>query len=123
MCCRRCSRDAAQAFPRIAIELVPSDSVENLLLREADIAVRMFRPTQLELITRKARRDPRRRLRARELPRSGAGCRTRSTTCSARPHRLRPLRPDHRHGAGMGVELKRDDFVVRTDSQTACGSC
>ena len=38
--------------PRIAIEIVPSDSAENLLMREADIAVRMFRPTQLELITR-----------------------------------------------------------------------
>ena len=41
-----------ELYPRIAIEIVPSDSAENLLLREADIAVRMFRPTQLELITR-----------------------------------------------------------------------
>ncbi|MCS6761565.1 MAG: substrate-binding domain-containing protein [Candidatus Devosia symbiotica] len=31
---------------------MPSDSAENLLLREADIAIRMFRPTQLELISR-----------------------------------------------------------------------
>lgn len=38
--------------PEIAIELVPSDSTSNLLYREADIAVRMFRPTQLELVTR-----------------------------------------------------------------------
>lgn len=41
-----------ERYPRIAIELVPSDSAENLLLREADIAIRMFRPTQLELVTR-----------------------------------------------------------------------
>ena len=47
------ARPSASAFRSIAIELVPSDSAENLLLREADIAVRMFRPTQLELITRK----------------------------------------------------------------------
>jgi DNA-binding transcriptional LysR family regulator len=39
-------------YPRIAIETVPSDSEENLLMREADIAIRMFRPTQLELVTR-----------------------------------------------------------------------
>ena len=39
-------------YPGIAVELVPSDSAENLLLREADIAIRMFRPTQLELVTR-----------------------------------------------------------------------
>ncbi|MBS3850084.1 LysR family transcriptional regulator [Devosia sp. BSSL-BM10] len=39
-------------YPHIAIETVPSDSSENLLMREADIAIRMFRPTQLELVTR-----------------------------------------------------------------------
>lgn len=37
--------------PQIAIELVPSDDSRNLLYREADIAVRMYRPTQLDLIT------------------------------------------------------------------------
>jgi DNA-binding transcriptional LysR family regulator len=39
--------------PQIAIELVPSDSTANLLYREADIAVRMYRPTQLDLVTRR----------------------------------------------------------------------
>ena len=38
--------------PRIQIEIVATDTIENLLFREADIAVRMARPTQLELITR-----------------------------------------------------------------------
>ncbi|WP_341366928.1 LysR family transcriptional regulator [Yoonia sp. BS5-3] len=37
--------------PDIAIELVPSDDTRNLLFREADIAVRMYRPTQLDLVT------------------------------------------------------------------------
>lgn len=37
--------------PQIAIELVPSDDTRNLLYREADIAVRMYRPSQLDLIT------------------------------------------------------------------------
>jgi len=37
--------------PEIEIELVPSDSTSNLLFREADIAIRMYRPTQLDLIT------------------------------------------------------------------------
>lgn len=39
--------------PGLEIELIASDQAENLLLREADIAVRMFRPTQPDLITRK----------------------------------------------------------------------
>jgi len=37
--------------PDIEIELVPTDESSNLLFREADIAVRMYRPTQLDLIT------------------------------------------------------------------------
>jgi DNA-binding transcriptional LysR family regulator len=39
--------------PAIELELNPSDSTENLLFREADIAVRMYRPEQLDVITRK----------------------------------------------------------------------
>lgn len=38
--------------PDIEIELVPSDESRNLLFREADIALRMYRPTQLDLVTR-----------------------------------------------------------------------
>lgn len=39
--------------PALQIELVASDSVQNLLSRDADIAVRMVRPTQNDLIARK----------------------------------------------------------------------
>lgn len=39
--------------PEIQIELVASDQTENLLKREADIAVRMYRPTQNDVFTRK----------------------------------------------------------------------
>jgi DNA-binding transcriptional LysR family regulator len=42
-----------QAEPQIAIELVASNQTNNLLRREADIAVRMYRPTQNDVITRK----------------------------------------------------------------------
>lgn len=41
-----------QEEPAIAIDVVPSDDSRNLLYREADIAVRMYRPTQLDLVTR-----------------------------------------------------------------------
>ena len=44
--------DLRQKEPGIEIELVPSDSTENLLFREADIALRMYRPTQLDVVTR-----------------------------------------------------------------------
>lgn len=38
--------------PNIEVELNASDATDNLLFREADIAVRMFRPEQLDTITR-----------------------------------------------------------------------
>jgi DNA-binding transcriptional LysR family regulator len=44
--------DIRNAEPNIQIELVPTDSSENLLFREADIAVRMYRSTQLDVITK-----------------------------------------------------------------------
>ena len=105
-------------YPAVAIELAPSDSIENLLLREADIAVRMFRPTQLDLITKKLGVIP--------------------TVCCAHesylkrrgvPERLQDLKQHDLIGldrsdliiAGaksIGFELTRADFIVRTDSQT-----
>jgi len=44
--------DLRLAEPDIQIELVPSDQTSNLLFREADIAVRMYRPRQLDLVAR-----------------------------------------------------------------------
>ncbi len=38
--------------PEIAIELLATDATENLLFREADLAIRMYRPTQLDMVTR-----------------------------------------------------------------------
>lgn len=46
------------AEPDIEIELAPSDATENLLYREADIAIRMVRPTQLDIVTRKIGDSP-----------------------------------------------------------------
>jgi DNA-binding transcriptional LysR family regulator len=105
--------------PAVAIELVPSDSAENLLLREADIAVRMFRPTQLELITRKLGTIP-------------MVCCAHESYLARRaaPQRLEDLLEHDLIGLdrsdliisaarGMGIELSRSNFSIRTDSQTA----
>jgi DNA-binding transcriptional LysR family regulator len=42
-----------EKHPRIAVELVLSNRTQDLLRREADIAVRMVKPTQAALISRK----------------------------------------------------------------------
>jgi DNA-binding transcriptional LysR family regulator len=107
------------AHPAVALELVPSDSAENLLLREADIAVRMFRPTQLELVTKKLGAIP-------------------LVACAHETYLARrgaPLGLDEllahdligfdrseliiTTARTMGFELTRAAFTTRSDSQTA----
>ena len=112
-------RDIREKFPAIALEVVPADSTENLLLRESDIAVRMFRPTQLELITRKLGVIP-------------VVCCAHESYLMRRgtPNRLADLLEHDLVGLdrsdliivaarAMGFELTRANFIVRTDSQTA----
>jgi DNA-binding transcriptional LysR family regulator len=107
-----------QEFPQVAIELVPSDSVESLLLREADIAVRMFRPTQLELITRKLGEiSIVATAHQRYIAQRGAPARPEDLV----QHDLIGFdRSELLISAArrMGFALSRSDFVVRTDSQT-----
>lgn len=40
------------ALPEVSVDVVPSDRTETLLFGEADIAVRMYRPAQLDLVVR-----------------------------------------------------------------------
>ncbi|MGB3025695.1 LysR family transcriptional regulator [Paradevosia shaoguanensis] len=104
-------------FPDIAIEIAPTDSAENLLLREADIAIRMFRPTQLELVTRKLGELPI-VCCAHETYLARRG--TPQTTEELYGHDLIGLdRSDLliRAASGMGFALTRDDFRLRTDDQ------
>ncbi len=106
-------------FPAISIDLVPSDSPENLLIREADIAVRMFRPTQLELITRK-------------IGESAIMCCAHQSYLDRRgtPARFQDLHDHDLIGfdrsdllisaaRALGATLSRDDFCLRSDSQSA----
>lgn len=46
-------RDFMDAYPEIEVELDISNQAANLLRRDADVAIRMFRPVQNDLIARK----------------------------------------------------------------------
>jgi DNA-binding transcriptional LysR family regulator len=109
--------DLRMREPQIEIELVPSDTTENLLFREADIAVRMYRPTQLDLITR----------HLVDLPLGLYGAKTYLDRVG------RPTTPDAvlaldiigfdrsdvmlRMLSGLGITRTRGDFPVRCDDQ------
>lgn len=47
-----------ESYPGITLELATSDRVDNLLIREADIAIRMTRPDQDALVARRLGRVP-----------------------------------------------------------------
>ncbi len=51
-------RGLRESHPEIQIELVASNTLENLLEREADIALRMLRPTQTALVARRLADQP-----------------------------------------------------------------
>ncbi|MEQ1684580.1 MAG: LysR family transcriptional regulator [Burkholderiaceae bacterium] len=51
-------RALRETHPEIQIELVASNTLENLLEREADIALRMLRPTQTALVARRLADQP-----------------------------------------------------------------
>lgn len=111
-------RPIREEFPGVALEIVPSDSIENLLLRESDIAIRMVRPAQLELIAK----------RIGELPivatahASYLGAHgTPTTVADLASHTLIGLDRSDLIIAGakaLGITLRRADFALRTDSQT-----
>jgi len=101
--------------PAIAIEVVASNAISNLLRREADIAIRMVRPKQASLIARRigkveigvyAHQDY---LRRRGAPR---------TTADLLRHDLIGFDHDDlivRSFAAMGQPITREAFGIRSD--------
>jgi DNA-binding transcriptional LysR family regulator len=105
--------------PEISVVLIPSDSSENLLFREADIAVRMYRTEQLDIITRQIGSVA-----------MGAFAATAYLNRRGRPERPEDL-SDHdlvgfdrddtilRGFRDMGMQATSDWFSVRCDDQAA----
>ncbi len=106
-----------EAEPGIEIELVPTDSTENLLFREADIALRMYRPTQNDVVTRHLTDLPMALYGAKEyLDRHGRP----TTGEELERHDIIGLdRSDLmlRMLTYLGLSRRREDFPVRCDDQ------
>lgn len=109
------------AEPGIEIELVASNQISNLLQREADIALRMVRPQQDSLISRKLADIP--IVAAAHdsyLAREGIP----QTSADLLQHQLIGYDQDDtiiRGFAQMGIDLPREKFGLRTDDQVAYG--
>jgi len=101
--------------PGIQIDLVPSDTTENLLLGDADLALRMYRPTQADLVAQKLADLPMSLYAAR----SYLDVHGRPTTPDALMQ-LDFIGQDHetqiiRAMAAVGYPVNRSFFPVRTD--------
>jgi DNA-binding transcriptional LysR family regulator len=109
-------RDAESA---IDIELVPSNNIQNLLSRDADIAIRMVRPTQNDLIARKVNElDMATWAHERYLAKHGRP----ETVADLFGHRIIGYdRLDMMINVmrQRGVKVVREDFAFRTDDQVA----
>jgi DNA-binding transcriptional LysR family regulator len=107
--------------PSIQIELVASDRITNLLRREADIAVRMARPTQTSLVARRiAEVGIGAYAHRRYLERAG----TPREPGDMLAHRLVGFDTDDtvlRGFARLGLPIGREQFALRTDHQLAYG--
>ncbi len=110
-------RDLLADEPGLEIEVVASNSTENLLLREADIAVRMTEPTQPELIARKVGElDIGLFAHERYLDRAGPL----ETPADLSNHVFVGYDRSDLMIKGMqamGMEVTRNDFRYRTDNQ------
>jgi DNA-binding transcriptional LysR family regulator len=108
------------AEPAIRLELAPSDSTTNLLFRDADIAIRMDRPAQADIVARQVGTAAIATFAARSyLDRVG-----RPTTTEA-ALALDLVGDDGndlivRTMAAMGIEKTREDFATRCDLQSVC---
>ncbi|HEY0466153.1 MAG TPA: LysR family transcriptional regulator [Polyangiaceae bacterium] len=104
-----------EAHPRVIVELVVSNRSEDLLRREADIAVRMVRPSQAALFARKVGLI---NLGFHAHPRYLKAHGTPKTLAELREHPLIGFDkvPSVRRLEGLNFPISRDLFAFRCDS-------
>jgi DNA-binding transcriptional LysR family regulator len=112
--------DLRRAHPRLQIELSVSNANEDLLRRDADVAVRMAQPTQSALVAKRVGAVPL-GVFATEDYLADHGV-PHSVSDLLRGHALIGKDRDASFFAGLaaaGIPLKRKDFALRTDSDAA----
>lgn len=105
--------------PGIEIELVSSNYVQNLLARDADIAVRMAQPMQNDIIARKANDFSMGAYAHKNYLENRPPAKTPEDLAR---HTLLGYDRDNLIIDGMaaqGINISRSDFAIRTDDQVA----
>jgi DNA-binding transcriptional LysR family regulator len=108
-----------EQHPRVSIELVLNNQQDDLLKREADIAVRMVRPTQQALLAKRLGRVDigmyahQRYIKAHGLPKSMLDLRHHALIGADQDPTVIALAKQ------IGVAVSPDDFCFRSDSDLA----
>lgn len=111
--------DFRELHPGVGLELAASNRLSNLMVREADIAVRMTRPEQGALIARPMGTvriglfAHRRYAERHGLPGSIEALRRHATVGFEQPSRLPPS------VTSTGIDLRHEHFDFRTDNDVA----
>lgn len=107
-----------ESHPRVVVELIVSNRATDLLRRDADIAVRMVRPTQAALLARKIGVV---RLGLHAHPRYVERHGVPKTIAELEQHPLIGFdqEPSVRRVDGLDMHLSRDLFAFRCDSDLA----
>lgn len=106
-----------EAEPSIQVELVASDLAQNLLRRDADIAIRMFDPTQNALIARKLGDTPIGLFAARDVLARHGPVRTVDDMLALGVIGFDSDDAIVRAFALQGHPVTREDFPIRCDDQ------
>lgn len=107
--------DLCARYPSIAIELVASNLQDNLLMREADLALRMVKPQTTGLVAKKLADVP-------IIAAASEGYWAQCASDDWRAHRWVGFDRKDRIIVGMrsvGMDLAPSDFAVRTDDERA----
>ncbi len=118
-----CLDDIVNDNPDLQIELVASNEAANLLSREADIALRMFKPQQQDLISRHLLDIPTGFYAHQSYFEKHANA---QTTDDFSSHRFIGFDMNTLFIDGakrFGMKLKREDFQIRTDSICVQNQC
>lgn len=106
-----------ETHPHITVDLVLEDTAANLLLREAELALRMFRPTQLDLRVRSLGHLTRGFFASRDYIATAPPCLKIEDLFHHKLIGFDRVTVWLENAARMGYTFTREDFVCRTDDE------
>ena len=111
-------KEVRRLHPKIQLEVIASNDVSDLARREADIALRNFRPEQPELISKKIRTDEGYLYASRSYVKSLGGCKSLKKLSSAEFIAFGDPEINMKYLNSQGLTLVPESFSYLSESQS-----